>query len=80
MARNTANTPSFVGSSRGNVESVKNGPDFDLFRLSKSKIVVDISPNTLRAYHKDGLPFYTRGRAVFVSKMDLINFIRFERN
>lgn len=48
---------------------------FDLFRLTKSKKAVDLAPNTLRAYHQDGLPFYKRGRAVFVSKAELTNFI-----
>ena len=49
---------------------------FDLFRLSKSKKVVDISPNTLRAFNGKGLAFYRRGRAVFVSKAELEFFIR----
>ena len=49
---------------------------FDLFRLSKSKAVVDVCPNTLRAFHRKGLPFYRRGRAVFVSRSDLASFIR----
>ena len=50
---------------------------FDLFRLSKSKAVVDISSNTLRSYNKQGLPFYHRGKAIFVSKTELASFIRF---
>lgn len=49
---------------------------FDFFRLSKSKEAVDISPNTLRAYHRNGLPFYRRGKTVFISKTDLAQFIR----
>lgn len=48
---------------------------FDLFRLTKSKTVVDICPNTLRSYNKQGLPFYCRGKAVFVSKSELAEFI-----
>jgi hypothetical protein len=61
-----------------------NGPvngssSFDLFRLSKSKVVVDLTPNTLRAYHSEGLPFYRRGRAVFVSKSELALFLRSQR-
>ena len=38
---------------------------FDLFRLSKSKEIVDVSPNTLRAFNraKPGLPFYKTGKA-----------------
>ncbi len=50
---------------------------FDLFRLSKSKEVVDVCANTLRAYHRDGLPFHYQGKAIFVSKIDLAAFIRF---
>jgi len=50
---------------------------FDLFRLSKSKEVVDVSANTLRAYNRDGLPFYKQGKAIFVSKSELAAFIRF---
>ena len=49
---------------------------FDLFRLSKSKEAVDICSNTLRAYHREGLPFYYRGRAVFVSRSEVSQFIR----
>lgn len=56
-----------------------NGQSFDLFRLSKSKAVVDICPNTLREYSKQGLKFYKRGKAVFVSKTELEQFIRAER-
>ena len=48
----------------------------DLFRLSKSKKVVDLAPNTLRSYNKEGLNFYKKGKAVFVSKMELDQFIR----
>ena len=50
---------------------------FDLFRLSKSKEVVDVCPNTLRAYNKQGLPFYHRGKAIFVSKAELAHFIMY---
>jgi hypothetical protein len=50
---------------------------FDLFRLSKSKEVVDVSANTLRSYNREGLPFYKQGKAIFVSKTELAAFIRF---
>ena len=50
---------------------------FDLFRLSKSKQVVDVCSNTLRAYNKQGLPFYHRGKAIFVSKSELAQFIMY---
>ena len=49
---------------------------FDLFRLSKSKSVVDVCPNTLRAYAERGLPIYKQGKAAFVSKEELTHFIR----
>ena len=49
---------------------------FGFFRLSKSKIIVDISPNTLRAYNSQGLPFYKVGKSVFVSYSELEAFIR----
>ena len=49
---------------------------FDLFRLSKSKETVDICSNTLRSYHRQGLPFYRQGKAVFISRTELADFIR----
>jgi len=52
------------------------GSNFDLFRLSKGKQIVDVCANTLRAYNKDGLPFYRRGKAIFISKTELAQFIR----
>jgi len=48
---------------------------FDLFRLTKSKREVDLSPNTLRAYFKEGLPHYRMGKAIFVSRTQLQQFI-----
>lgn len=53
-----------------------NDTGFDLFRLSKSKSAVDLSPNTLRAWHENGLPFYRMGKVVFVSRRELEMFIR----
>lgn len=52
------------------------GSGFDLFRLTRSKDVVDVCANTLRTYHKQGLPFYRNGKAVFISKRELEVFIR----
>ncbi len=49
---------------------------FDMFRLNKAKAAVDLCPNTIRAYANEGLPIYRRGRAVFVSKTELQDFIR----
>jgi hypothetical protein len=48
---------------------------FDLFRLSKSKAAVDLCPNTLRGYFKQGLRYYRQGKAVFVSRGELQVFI-----
>ena len=50
--------------------------NFDLFRLTKSKEVVDICPNTLRAFQRQGLRFYRSGKAVFISKSELSAFIK----
>ena len=50
--------------------------NFDLFRLSRSKQVVDLCPNTIRDYHRKGLRLYRCGRAVFVSKQELSLFIK----
>ena len=49
--------------------------NFDLFRLSKSKKEVDLSPNTLRGYFRAGLPFYRMGKAIFISRSQLQTFI-----
>lgn len=51
-------------------------PGFDLFRLSKSKASVDVSPNCLRAMNRAGLPFYRHGKCVFISRTELAAFIR----
>lgn len=48
---------------------------FELFRLSKSKAAVDVCPNTIRSYFKQGLRCYKRGKAVFVSRSELAQFI-----
>ena len=48
---------------------------FDLFRLSKSKNVVDISRGTLGKYFKQGLNRYKMDGATFVSKAELRAFI-----
>jgi hypothetical protein len=53
-----------------------NETGFDLFRLTKSKEVVDVCPNTLRAFFKQGLASYRNGKCVFVSKSELNSFIR----
>jgi hypothetical protein len=50
--------------------------NFAMFRLTKSKVEVGLSPNTLRAYNRQGLAFYRRGKCVFISRAELENFIR----
>lgn len=57
---------------RGNTAS----QSFDLFRLTKSKKEVDLAPNTIRAYATQGLRTYRIGRACFVSRVELAEFIR----
>lgn len=54
---------------------VQQNAGFDLFRLSKSKKEVDLSPNTLRAYFKQGLAYYKMGKAIFISRAQLHHFI-----
>jgi hypothetical protein len=49
---------------------------FDLFRLTKSKEVVDICPNTIRAFAKKGLRIYRAGKPAFVSRSELLAFIK----
>ena len=49
---------------------------FSFFRLSKSKLMVDVCPNTLRAYNSQGLPFYKVGKSIFVNYAELEDFIR----
>ena len=49
---------------------------FGFFRLSKSKLMVDVCPNTLRAYNAQGLPFYKVGKSIFVNYGELEDFIR----
>ena len=58
------------------LSTVQNNSGFDLFRLTKSKDIVDVCSNTLRGYFKLGLPFYKRGKAIFISKTELDHFIR----
>ena len=60
---------------RGRTVQTRAQEPFELFRLSKSKQAVDVCPNTLRSYFKQGLRFYKRGKAVFVSRSELAQFI-----
>jgi hypothetical protein len=49
---------------------------FDLVRLSHSKEAVDICSNTIRAFNREGLALYRKGRAVFFSINELEMFIK----
>jgi hypothetical protein len=53
-----------------------NSNSFEMVRLSKAKREVDLSSNTIRAYAKQGLALYRKGRAVFFSREELSMFIR----
>lgn len=54
----------------------ENGATFDLFRISKAKKTVDLSPNSVRKLHIDhGLPIYYQGKNAFVSKSELHHLI-----
>jgi hypothetical protein len=50
--------------------------NFDLVRLGKSKEVVDLSPNTIRAYSRAGLRIFKSGKMVFFSRSELEVFIK----
>lgn len=49
---------------------------FDLVRITKAKKIVDVCPNTIRAYGKQGLPLYKCSKALFFSRSELAAFIR----
>jgi len=53
-----------------------NSSNFDLVRATSCKRVCDVSFNTLKGYHRQGLPLYRLGGAVWFSKTELANFIR----
>ena len=48
----------------------------DLFRLSRSKTIVDVCVNTMREYNRQGLRFYRLGKSVFVSRSEFEDFVR----
>jgi hypothetical protein len=49
--------------------------DFDLVRLSKSKEICDLAPNTIRSFAAQGLRLFRHGKMVFFSKSELRQFI-----
>jgi hypothetical protein len=52
-----------------------NGLGFDYFKITKSKMAVNISTGTLREWHRRGLPLHKVGKLCFVSKKELEKFI-----
>jgi len=64
-------------------EGVKNSklsegivPDFEMVRISNSKPICDVCPNTIRKYGSMGLRIYKVGKAAYFSKSELATFIR----
>ena len=55
---------------------MQNEAIFRMVRLTKSKKTVDLSPNTIRQYSKEGLNLYRLGRAVFFNSQELEEFIK----
>jgi hypothetical protein len=51
-------------------------PGFDLVRLSKSKQAVDLAPNTIRAFVKQGLRLFKQGKMVWFSRSELAEIIK----
>ena len=49
---------------------------FDLIRISSARREVGVCSNTIRAYAKEGLNLYRKGRAVFFSRAELETHIR----
>jgi hypothetical protein len=49
---------------------------FSMVRLSKAKKAVDLCPNTIREYNRQGLHLYRMGKAVFFNTAELEAFIR----
>jgi hypothetical protein len=49
--------------------------NFDLVRITRAKREVNISTNTIRAYAREGLSLYRKGRACFFSRSELAEFI-----
>jgi hypothetical protein len=55
---------------------MQNETVFPMVRLTKSKRAVDLAPNTIREYSRQGLRLYRMGKAVFFSTIELEQFIR----
>lgn len=60
-----------------NAHDLSSMNSIDLFRISRSKKVADISPNTVRKLHRErGLRIYYSGGASWVSKSELEALIK----
>jgi hypothetical protein len=62
-----------------NIERTDGQPkqqSFDLIRITKSKDTVDLAPNTIRSFARQGLKLYKCGKACFFSRAELEHFIR----
>lgn len=49
---------------------------FDLVRITHTKEEVDISTEMIRAYCRQGLRLYKVGKAAFISRTELADFIK----
>lgn len=49
---------------------------FDLVKITRTKVELNISPNTVRAMFRAGLPHYRCGKLVLVSRADVAAFIK----
>jgi DNA-binding transcriptional MerR regulator len=50
--------------------------EFDLVRISSAKKACGVCSNTIRAYAREGLALYKKGRATFFSRAELADHIR----
>ncbi len=48
----------------------------DLIRITRAKLEVGVTPPTIRAYSREGLALYRKGRATFFSRSEFDSFIR----
>lgn len=55
---------------------MENRISFDLVRITAAKREVGVCSNTIRAYAREGLAIYHKGRAAFFSRTELAEHIR----
>jgi hypothetical protein len=51
-------------------------PSWDLCRIGRAKEIVDLCPNTIRAYARRGLQIYNCGKVTLFSVRELEAFVR----